>query len=100
MGQAGRNRKQRKQRKNVSQALVMARTQGRVEKQIKSGVVEGAEAETCPVCGMPSEGWFLSGHGGKREWYHFGRRFNCVERFEHMAHADDQPGTATQAEEG
>jgi hypothetical protein len=54
------------------------------EARIRRGVVEGAEAEICPVCGMPSEGWAIPQTGGKKTWYHFGRKINCVERMGHV----------------
>ena len=90
MAQAGRKGKMRKQRKAVSEAMVLARTRSSVDAKIRRGVVPGAEAELCPVCKCPSEGWYLSGHGGKREWYHFGRSFNCVERFPHIQHEEGE----------
>jgi hypothetical protein len=61
----------------------MAKARSAVEAQIRSGVVPGAEAETCAVCSCPSEGWYIE--GGKRTWYHFGRAFNCAERYAHVA---------------
>jgi hypothetical protein len=54
------------------------------EARIRRGVVEGAEAEICTVCGMPSEGWAIPQTGGKKTWYHFGRKINCVERIGHV----------------
>lgn len=84
MAQAGRGRKARKVKRQPSEAMVLDRTRSQVEARVRRGVVPGAEPEVCPVCGLNSEGWHVPQAGGKREWYHFGRNFNCVERTGHV----------------
>jgi hypothetical protein len=49
-----------------------------VEAQIRKGVVKGAKAVECEVCGTPSEGWAVT--DGKLTYYHFKRVANCVRR--------------------
>lgn len=80
----------RKKRHNKQKATVDAglRSKAHMDAQMHSarrGVVPGAEAEQCPVCITPSEGWYIE--GGKRTWYHFGRSFPCVENYAHIAAA-------------
>lgn len=93
MGQVGKTRgkSSRKLKAPVDQGL---RTNAEWEAEMRrarEGVVPGAEAgkELCPVCGQWSEGWAIE--GGKRNWYHFGRAFNCVERMEHIEAHNDNP---------
>jgi hypothetical protein len=84
VAQAARGRRNGARRKFVSEALVRQRTDKRVEKEIRSGIVPGAEdtAEQCPVCGFPSEGWLIL--PGKKIWHHFRRQIPCVERLNHV----------------
>jgi hypothetical protein len=92
MAQAGRTRgRNGRRKKGVSDGMVSARSRSQIEARVKRGVVEGAEPELCPVCGVNSEGWYIE--GGKRTWYHFGRTFPCVEKVGHIAaSAEGAPG--------
>jgi hypothetical protein len=91
MSQAGRARRSKKKRKSLSEGMVAAYQKPQFEKRVKRGVVAGAEPVTCEVCSKPSEGWFIE--GGRRTWYHFGRLFNCVQRFEHVPASGPQAST-------
>jgi hypothetical protein len=82
MAQAGRTRKLRKTRGKLPQTVLAKREVENFHAAIKRGVVEGASAVDCEVCGKPSEGWAIE--AGKQTWYHFSRLFNCTRKVGHV----------------